>query len=161
MNKPPVGFVTGRAAELVQNANSTLPPNIPAFNPHADSPVPKGQRTPGIDHTKSAKVTRQEVGIGAGAAQRAPNAGGFGRPTNFVNPQQDANRRIGMPGAAQSPMANRSAYKPPGMVTGMKRMPLTDVSNKGDGAVGDGHDVKRMKISGGMENHGPNAAGSG
>jgi len=156
MNKPAVGFVTSRAAGLVQNAEGApggLPPNVPAFNPHAESPLPKGLRTPGIDHTKSTKVTRQEVGIGSGPGQAKSNPATFNRP-NFINPQQDVNRRIGMPTTGQSPMANRSAYKPPGMVTGAKRQPLTDVSNKGTEANGrENHDAKRMKMDGpGMEN---------
>ena len=46
-----------------------------------------------------------------------------------------------MPGAhAMSPLANRGAYKPPGMVTGVKRerMPLADVSNGNSNSNGGG-----------------------
>ncbi|KAF2204713.1 alpha/beta-hydrolase [Delitschia confertaspora ATCC 74209] len=154
-NKPPVGvgFVTSRAAEMVQkvdNPNGTLPPNVPAFNPHAESPIPKEKRTPGIDHTKSIKVTREEVGarsLGSQQQQQRPNGAPFARP-NFINPQQDANRRIGMPGGAMSPLANRGAYKPPGMVNGIKRPPLTDVSNKGTESGAVEPDAKRVKVNG-------------
>ncbi|KAF2690754.1 hypothetical protein K458DRAFT_398746 [Lentithecium fluviatile CBS 122367] len=186
----PTGFVTSRAATLVQNPDAaTSLTNFPAFNPNVDSPVPKEKRTPGIDHTSSRPIKRQEIGAGqqpppAGAPPPAnPGGGGgfnkpgaaFARPsnTNFVNPQQDLNRRIGMPGggAAMSPTINRGAYKPP-----MKRPPLQDVSNsRGAGAVAGKSglvgepEAKRQRVegpvgggegTGGVENAAPAAVGS-
>ncbi|KAF2184470.1 hypothetical protein K469DRAFT_709240 [Zopfia rhizophila CBS 207.26] len=155
IHRPPVGFVTSRAAELMQNSENPtggLPPNLPAFNPHTESPLLKEQRTPGIDHTRSMKVTRDEVRAGGPQQpqQQRPMNGGHphSRP-NFVNPQADANRRIGMPIGGASPLANRGAYKPPGMVSGVKRPPLAGVSNKGnDGVVAEGPDAKRTRIEG-------------
>lgn len=85
------------------------------------------------------------------AATGAPN----GPPirTNFVNPQADLNRRIGMPGGGvPSPLANRSAYKPPGPMKrpidaggGAVRPPLADVSNVQLDGGGAG-DFKRARI---------------
>ena len=158
-NRPPVGFVTSRAAELLQNSDTSAPPsNIPAFNPHAESPLPKEQRTPGLDHTRSVPVKRQENGAGAappaqGAPRAAPATGGagFGRP-------QETNRRIGMPGApsyAMSPSANRGAYKPPTFANGAgppnalkrERVALQDVSNANpNGNAAQGHETKRQRI---------------
>lgn len=60
--------------------------------------------------------------------------------TNFINPQADHNRRIGMPPAGMaSPLQNRNSYKPPTMVgkrglgseqqgLGQLRPPLGDVT---------------------------------
>lgn len=82
--------------------------------------------------------------------------------TNFVNPQADQNRRIGMPPAGMaSPLQNRNSYKPPTMVAkrglgsdlqgfghglgqGQQRPPLGDVTAGsvnvpvGEGGVGVG-----------------------
>jgi hypothetical protein len=171
----PTGFVTSRAAELVQNTESVTSNYIPAFNPHVDSPVPKEQRTPGIDHTSSRPIKRQEIGAppqpvppGPPANSTTNNGGAFNRPgpgfgragnSNFVNPQQDMNRRIGMPaggGAAMSPTPNRNAYKPP-----MKRPPLQDVSNARGGTGHTGEpEAKRQRVEGpggtvGLENKAP------
>ncbi|KAF2256591.1 recombination protein Rad52, partial [Trematosphaeria pertusa] len=163
-HRPPVGFVTSRAAELVQNSDSaTSFTHLPAFNPHADSPVPKEQRTPGVDHTRSIPIKRQEVGA---LPPPAPQLGGFNRPgggagrgnMNFVNPQQDMNRRIGMPGAnGMSPGLNRGAYKPP-----MKRPPLQDVSNQAGNLKQEGEpEAKRQRVDApGSENAGAGVVGS-
>lgn len=173
--RPTVGFVTSRAAELVQSADGATPlSNVPTFNPHVESPVPIEKRTPGFDHKRSAPVKRQEVGAppapppAAQPASSRPTNQPAGRPSNFVNPQQDVNRRIGMPGGpnyAMSPSANRGAYKPPtfanGAAGGIKRErpPLQDVSNQGtNGVTSEGGDPKRQKVepntttTGGMEN---------
>jgi len=164
--RAPVGFVTSRSAELLQKSDGSAPINgLPTFDPNVESPVPKDKRTPGIDHRRSVAVKRQEVGAPAApppAAQpansRAAGPGSGPRPTNFVNPQQDLNRRIGMPGApnyAMSPSANRgSAYKPPsfanGAAAGVKRErpPLQDVSNQGSNGhpSSDGPDTKRQRV---------------
>ncbi|KAF2266716.1 hypothetical protein CC78DRAFT_566769 [Lojkania enalia] len=156
-HRPPVGFVTSRAAELLQNTDSPVPQNLPAFNPNAESPLPQEKRTPGIDHTRSMKVTRQEVQQPTVVPPQAPGqvpagqrAGAITR-TNFVNPHQDVNRRIGMPGAAMSPLANRSAYKPPNMV-GVKRPPLADVSNReGNGGIEPESKRARVEVAGAGE----------
>jgi hypothetical protein len=105
-HNPPAAFFTARAAEMVQVANATLPPDAPTFNPHAESPSIR--KTSGIDHTKSLPVNRQLLG----SQNPASNAQQTVR-TNFANPQLDATRRIGMPGNP-SPVMNRSTYKPPG-----------------------------------------------
>jgi hypothetical protein len=174
--RPHVGFVTSRAAERLQNAdgNTAMSP-LPTFNPNVESPVPKEKRTPGFDHKRSAPVKREQVGAppapppAAEPASSRTGGPGAGRPINFVNPHQDMNRRIGMPGApnyASSPSANRGAYKPPTFAAGMKRdrPPLQDVSNQGTtgGATsgGEGPDVKRQRVEAttattGVENTGP------
>jgi hypothetical protein len=168
-----VGFVTSRAAELLQTADSSTPiGNLPTFDPHAESPVPKEQRTPGFDNRRSAPVKREQVGAPPApppAAQPATSRPVAGRPSNFVNPNLDANRRIGMPGApnyAMSPSGNRGAYKPPTFAAGVKRerAPLQDVSNTGatgNAAAGtEGPDVKKQRVEAvttttGVENNGP------
>ena len=153
-HKPLVGFVTSRAAELVQRpdgAQNSAPANVPAFNPHADSAV--ARRTPGVDYTRSTKVSRQDVPKSGQPPQKPASGAPHSRP-NFVNPQQDSHRRIGMPAAAPSPMGNRTTYKPPNMIAGTKRPPLVDVSNQsGDPCGGNGPDTKRAKGDG-MENNG-------
>ncbi|KAF1970524.1 hypothetical protein BU23DRAFT_556735 [Bimuria novae-zelandiae CBS 107.79] len=161
-HRPPVGFVTSRAAELFQNPEPpTTLTNLPAFNPNVESPIPKEQRTPGLDHAASRPIKRQEVSAapppppnlgpsagGAGGGFNRPGAGPRGN-SNFVNPHQDANRRIGMPGAGTSPM-NRGQYKPP-----MKRPPLQDVSNQGAGGGGVEPEAKRQRVEApGAENAG-------
>ena len=69
--------------------------------------------------------------------------------TNFVNPSADQHRRIGMPPAGGH--NNRSAYKPPSIApggghAGLKRPPLSDVSNiqQMDGTG----DAKKAKLNG-------------
>lgn len=171
-NRPPVGFVTSRAAELLQASDTTSLNHIPAFNPHVESPIPKEQRTPGVDHARSVPIKREAVGAppapqppvqaATRPALQAATGSGFSRSTNFVNPQQDNNRRIGMPGTpnyAMSPSANRGAYKPPSFANGnvppnalkRERPVLQDVSNTGTGTVStgvvssDGPDVKKQR----------------
>lgn len=181
-NCPPVGFVTSRAADMMQNLDSTASlTNLPIFNPHAESPIPKEKRTPGIDHTRSVKITREAVGAPPppplpdqpnqpqqkppqqAQAQAQAQGNAFrpvGRPgggSNFVNPHQDVNRRIGMPAAhAMSPLANRNAYKPPGMAGGIKRPPLADVSNQGGKGESEGPpEAKKPRLeASGVENAG-------
>ncbi|KAL9092517.1 MAG: hypothetical protein Q9165_004321 [Trypethelium subeluteriae] len=160
--EPSIGFITSRAAEILTKSNT--PPTqanpVPAFNPHAESPSIR--RTSGINHAKSEPIVRKNLAAPAGQTPGPPlgplhespnNAAGANlasRPTksvgqgpaNFVNPQSDPSRRIGMPaGGAPSPLANRGGYRPPVMkrpapgseapgAEGERgRMPLTDVSN--------------------------------
>ncbi len=84
---------------------------------------------------------------------------------NFVNPQADQNRRIGMPlGGAASPLQNRNSYKPPQMKRPLEggqyhqgqqqqqqqRPPLGDVTNVPvESGTGIGGDVKRQKVGNG------------
>jgi DNA repair and recombination protein RAD52 len=167
-HEPPVGFITARIADKVQGP-TVITPNIQgmAFNPHAESPSIR--KTTGIDHRRSAPINRQVVTAGPPNVLAQPGPGNAGmmpnRPTNFVNPQADVSRRIGMPVGGQSPLANRGAYKPPGPA-GIKRglpegnstvagrLPLADMSNlqqnqpQQDGG-GDVTDAKRQKIGGG------------
>ncbi|KAL1655351.1 DNA repair protein rad52 [Didymella pomorum] len=158
-----VGFASARAAEQIQTANAAIPLNSVAFNPHAESPVPKEKRTPGLDHTRSVPVKRKDDGNapipqpqGLGRPANG-GAAGFNRPSNFVNPQQDTNRRIGMPGGganfAMSPSTNRGAYKPLSInnpaANALKRErgALQDVTNAGpNGAATEGGDAKRQRV---------------
>jgi hypothetical protein len=158
-----VGFASARAAEQIQTASSAIPLNAVAFNPHAESPVPKEKRTPGLDHTRSVPVKRKDDGNapipqpqGLGRPANG-SAAGFNRPSNFVNPQQDTNRRIGMPGGGanytMSPSANRGAYKPLSInnpaANALKRErgALQDVTNAGsNGVAAEGGDAKRQKV---------------
>jgi DNA repair and recombination protein RAD52 len=166
----PVGFITGRAAETLQKSEATNSdiPRKNAFNPHAQSPSIR--RTSGIDHNTSQKVTHIDIikaKVQQQQQQQQQQQHTTGPPSNagpnFVNPQTDPARRIGMPPVAgQSPVANRGQYKPPGpavgAVAGLKRgrdgtarQPLADVSN---GQVvqitaygtADGLDSKKVKV---------------
>jgi DNA repair and recombination protein RAD52 len=96
----PVGFFTARAAESVQNG-SNAPVKAPAFNPHLESPSIR--KTAGVDHTKTKPVGRDSIPISPSILPPRPN---------FINPQIDKNRRIGMPIGAASPLQNRGSYKP-------------------------------------------------
>ena len=119
-HNPPVGFFTARAAESVQKG-SALPSNVPIFNPHLESPSIR--KTAGIDHTKSKPVRTETIGVAAAAQppapppapQQQPAAFSMPRGSNFVNPQADMARRVGMPVGAASPLQNRGSYKPPQM----------------------------------------------
>lgn len=93
---PPTGFFTARAAESIQNAVG-MPLKAPAFNPHLESPSIR--KTAGVDHTKTKPVEKDAV--------RLPP-----RP-NFVNPQTDKARRVGMPVGTGSPLQNRNSYRAP------------------------------------------------
>lgn len=158
-HEPPVGFITARAADAVQGPTIgvPLPPNVPRFNPHAESPSIR--KTSGVNHGRSGPVSRDS--IGPAPPINPPKLQAVAAPpvrTNFINPQADANRRIGMPAAMQSPVANRSAYKPPGPA-GVKRVsdggiirpPLSDMSNMQQPQQqqqGDSADAKRQKLAG-------------
>lgn len=141
---PPVGFFTARAAESLQNGPG-LPLKAPAFNPHLESPSIR--KTAGVDHTKTKPVGREAVG--APPQPTVPRA-------NFVNPQSDKTRRVGMPMGAASPLQNRGSYKPPQMKRPVEssgpRSALGDVTNI---AADAGGDVKRQKM--GLEAQGVNS----
>ena len=108
-HEPPVGFFTARAAETLQNT-AAVPSNVPLFNPHLESPSIR--KTAGIDHTKTKPVNRETLG----APQQSTKTPVPVMRGNFVNPQADQARRIGMPGGAGSPLQNRTSYKPPQMM---------------------------------------------
>lgn len=156
----PVRFVTGRAAELLLKAEAAnrapaQPP--PAFNPHTESPSLR--RTSGIDHNTSAPVKRMVIAQATNQNGTNGNPNGAVRSTtpsapparaNFVNPQMDVNRRVGMPNAAPSPHANRQSYKPPAMkrpAEAQGRPALADMTNVPGDEQMDGADVKRAKIN--------------
>ncbi|USP76625.1 uncharacterized protein yc1106_03899 [Curvularia clavata] len=160
--RPPVGFVTSRAAELLQTAETPTLNNLPQFNPNVESPIPKDKRTPGVDHARSTPIKREAVGAPPApqpASQRpgVTSTGSFNRP-NIVNPHLDANRRIGMPSTpnfTMSPSANRGAYKPPTFANGngpngvkRERAALQDVSNMAvnGNATAEGPDAKKQKV---------------
>ena len=132
---PPIGFFTARAAESLQNG-SGLPLKVPAFNPHSESPSIR--KTAGVDHTKTKPVGREAVG--APPQPAVPRA-------NFVNPQTDKTRRVGMPIGVASPLQNRGSYKPPQMKRPVEnsgpRSALGDVTNM---VPNGGGDLKRQKI---------------
>lgn len=102
-HNPPVGFFTARAAESLQKGPA-LASNVPAFNPHLESPSIR--KTAGVDHSKTKPIRTES--IGAPPAVIPPR-------TNFVNPQADKTRRVGMPMGVASPLQNRGSYKPPQM----------------------------------------------
>ncbi|KAL8972996.1 MAG: hypothetical protein Q9183_000248 [Haloplaca sp. 2 TL-2023] len=157
----PVGFYNARAATAIQNSPG-VPPKAPSFNPHSESPSIR--KTAGIDHTKTKPVGRDLVGApappppSAGPGSMAPAS----RSNNFVNPQADKARRVGMPmAAAGSPLSNRTSYKPPQLkrpaeggasVQQHPRPALNDVtaatvnvpSNDAGGGVGG--DQKRQRV---------------
>ncbi|KAL8674251.1 MAG: hypothetical protein Q9168_001318 [Polycauliona sp. 1 TL-2023] len=143
---PPVGFFTARAAEAIQSASGPLP-QAPSFNPHLESPSIR--KTAGVDHSKTKPVARDLIG-----APPPPAVSPAGR-LNFANPQADKTRRVGMPGGAASPLANRSSYKPPqmkrpaeGNAMQQSRPALGDVTGSTVNvapSVGAGGDVKRQR----------------
>ncbi|KAL8874341.1 MAG: hypothetical protein Q9174_000292 [Haloplaca sp. 1 TL-2023] len=154
----PVGFYNARAATAIQNSPG-VPPKAPSFNPHSESPSIR--KTAGIDHTKTKPVGRDLVGAPApppppaGLGSMAPAS----RSNNFVNPQADKARRVGMPMAAGgSPLSNRTSYKPPqlkrpaegGVSAQQPRPALNDVTaatvNVPSNDIGSGGDQKRQKV---------------
>ena len=144
-HNPPLGFFTARAAESLQTG-FCIPLKAPAFDPHLESPSIR--KTAGIDHTKTKPVGREAVG----ATPQLPVA-----RANFINPQSDKTRRVGMPMGAPSPLQNRGSYKPPQMKraveNGGPRLALGDVTNVVSDAGGD---VKRQKV--GLEAQGVNSS---
>lgn len=118
----------------------------------------QGAKTNGINHSRSGPVKRQMLeqnGQDAVNGQMVSNGNRSApqvRP-NFVNPQADMHRKIGMPnGAMQSPLAGRmtTSYKAPGPAPGKRPMEsiarpaLTDMSN-GQSRV-EGPDAKRIRL---------------
>jgi DNA repair and recombination protein RAD52 len=102
--EPLVGFFSSKVADSIQN-NRLPPPNVPLFNPKAESPSIR--KTQGVDHTKTKPIHRET--LAAPTNNPMPQM-----RSNFVHPQADQTRRIGAPTSA-SPLQNRGSYKPPHM----------------------------------------------
>ncbi|KAL9640715.1 MAG: hypothetical protein Q9164_000110 [Protoblastenia rupestris] len=140
-HEPPIGFFTARAAETLQNPQSAL--KAPLFNPHLESPSIR--KTAGVDHTKTKPVNRDLVGAPTAISNPPP------RGPNFVNPQADKARKVGMPGQA-TPLQNRGSYKPPQIVkrpnADSGRLALGDVTSASVNvlAINDCADIKRQRI---------------
>ncbi|KAL8763783.1 MAG: hypothetical protein Q9184_000485 [Pyrenodesmia sp. 2 TL-2023] len=151
---PPIGFFTARVAETVQNS-SGLPLKVPSFNPHLESPSIR--KTAGVDHSKTKPVGRDIIGAPQSPAS-AMSPAPAGRP-NFINPQVDKTRRVGMPMGAASPLSNRGSYKPPQMKRGpdgnpvqqprpaLGDVPPTTLNVSSDSGAGD---VKRQRTGASM-----------
>uniref|UniRef100_L2FUQ9 RAD52 homolog n=1 Tax=Colletotrichum fructicola (strain Nara gc5) TaxID=1213859 RepID=L2FUQ9_COLFN len=151
----------------LQGNNTDAPLMMPAgqqaFNPKAESPSIR--KTPGIDHNSSKPLSRNGTHVPPTSTQQAETpAKGSGftpvRPAGASpapNPQFSQARRIGAPGGAGSPLANRGSYRPPTMKRplqqdgGAGRPALADVSNNGGVSTasggGPGLDPKRQKMS--------------
>lgn len=154
---PGQGFFSARAAANVPEGTNIEPlptnvSNLAAFNPRAESPSIR--KTPGVDHTKTKPLTRdmKHVPGSTQAAISAVAAGPLARP-NVLNPQLDATRRIGAPGAS-SPLSNRGGYRPPtvkrpldGNLYPPSRVPLNDLPANGTVATGDGSGLKRQRLN--------------
>jgi DNA repair and recombination protein RAD52 len=130
------------------------------FNPQAPF---HSQTTNSVNYSRSAPIKRQHVGQAPPPAINS-NITPQNRP-NFVNPQADSSRKIGMPsGGVPSPLSNRTSYKPPGPAIGkrnaeaMNRSPLSDVSNIQNAS--DGSELKRQRIEdNGKATNSPNSNG--
>jgi DNA repair and recombination protein RAD52 len=150
------GFFSARAATMLPELRDTdgpppaFPGNLPAFNPHAESPSIR--KTPGINHNQTMPLTKELKHV-PGSTQTGAAATSGSTRTNIVNPQLDTARRIGAPGSP-SPMANRNLYKPPTMKRpyqgqGPARSPLGDIPTNETLQVTDGGgDMKRARLNG-------------
>ncbi|KAI8183190.1 putative dna repair and recombination protein rhm52 protein [Colletotrichum sp. SAR 10_75] len=167
----PIAFFSARAVQQIpdsalQGTNTDTPLMMPAgqqaFNPKAESPSIR--KTPGIDHNSSKPLSRNGTHVPPTSTQAETPAKGSGftpvRPAGAgpaPNPQFSQARRIGAPGGAGSPLANRGSYRPPTMKRplqqdgGAGRPALADVSNNGGVSTvsggGPGLDPKRQKMS--------------
>lgn len=146
----PVGFVTARAAETLNQPADARPPTAHglAFNPHAESPSIR--RTQGVNPGRSAPIKRQQLGAVVNAPQGPSNGANSNAAqvrTDFVNPSADLSRRIGAPMQMGN---NRGAYKPPTAVKrsapgdASARSPLADVSNMQQ--VGGAPEAKKTRL---------------
>jgi DNA repair and recombination protein RAD52 len=144
------GFFSARAAAMLPEGQTAEGPpapilnHLPAFNLHAESPSIR--KTPGVDHKSSKPLTRDLKHV-PGSTQTVTASP---KPTNIVNPQLDATRRIGAPGGF-SPMSNRGSFKQPlkrNIDTGVNRTPLTDLPANGALGADGGGDAKRQRING-------------
>ncbi|KAF4983852.1 hypothetical protein FZEAL_833 [Fusarium zealandicum] len=170
-----VGFFSAKAVNQLpestlqgsNNARLAVPQGQQAFNPKAESPSIR--KTPGIDHSSSKPVAKsgQHVAPTSSQSQAAPNSNTSTftpvRPSmpssqsargNVVNPSLDQTRRIGVPGGAGSPLANRGSYRPLTQKRSLPadgRAPLADLTANGTGQTGptpaNGVDIKRQKLA--------------
>jgi len=129
----PMGFYHAKASEVIDTENGV--PIVSALVPF-DTHAPITARSPHVSHNVSRPVRRQVVGQTLPNGSNRAGSPTPNRPTNFVNPQADPNRRVGVPmNRAPSPLSNKTTYKPPGMsgvkrpADGPARSPLSDVSN--------------------------------
>ncbi|RFU25321.1 hypothetical protein B7463_g11014, partial [Scytalidium lignicola] len=153
---PGAGFFSARAAanltESSSGNNDTAPKiptaNLPAFNPHAESPSIR--KTPGVDHNTSKPIGKDLLS----RPSQTPSGTIPPRP-NIFNPQLDTNRKIGVPGSP-SVLTNRGQYRPPtfkrpiestNSTSNSNRTPLVDLPTNGM-IVDGGGDVKRQKVNG-------------
>jgi DNA repair and recombination protein RAD52 len=158
---PGKGFYSARAATMVSEIASAdavttnNPTNLPAFNPHLESPSIR--KTPGVDHKSSKPLTKDLKHVpGSSQSSAAPSVRpGMGRGS-ILNPQVDSARQIGAPGMrAMSPMQNRGSYKPPTIKRpldaegGVNRTPLANLPANGPVVAGDesGGDLKRQRTN--------------
>ena len=137
----PVGFFTAKAAESLQNGRGLLA-MAPVFNPHLESPSIR--KTAGVDHTKTKPIGREDISH--------PLAVPAANWSNFVNPQTDKTRRLGMPAGGQSPLQNKGSYKPPQMKrpadATVMRSALSDMTAASINVGSDESEgVKRQKLS--------------
>ena len=144
-HEPPIGFFTARAAESLQGGPGSST-KASAFNPHLESPSIR--KTAGVDHSKTKPVGREAIG-----SSMSPTIS----RANFVNPQTDKARRLGMPGGGASPLQNRGSYKPPSMKRPVEpndaRAALGDVTAASlNRTSDDGSDVKRQRVDGDVRN---------
>lgn len=149
------GFFSARAITMLPEVRDgdglppALPGNLPAFNPHAESPSIR--KTPGIDHNKTLPLTKELKHVPGSTQTGAAVVSGSMR-MNIVNPQLDATRKIGAPGSP-SPMANRGMYRPPTMkrphqAPNPTRPPLGDLpTNETIHATDGGGDMKRPRLN--------------
>ncbi|KAF4467331.1 DNA repair and recombination RAD52 [Fusarium albosuccineum] len=172
-----VGFFSAKAVNQLSestlqgsnNARLAIPQGQQAFNPKAESPSIR--KTPGIDHNSSKPVAKNGQHVAPTSSQSqvraAPhsNTSSFtpvrpsipssqGSRGNVVNPSLDQTRRIGAPGGAGSPLANRGSYRPPAMKRPPPadgRPPLADLPSNGSGpngpATANGLEAKRQKMA--------------
>lgn len=152
----PIGFVSGKAVAAPQAVANA------AFNPHAESPSIR--RTQGVNPGTSAPIRRTQIAgaqqtsaptlppTGAAALQNGAAAttngfNGASRPTsaNYINPQADMSRRIGMPQQGRSGFQHAGGYKPP---TAVKRAAMADVTNThmANGQMDGAGDSKKQKL---------------
>ncbi|KAJ9642334.1 DNA repair protein rad52 [Coniosporium tulheliwenetii] len=165
-NAPPIGFITGRAAELLQKTEANgpvpIPPNVPAFNPHAESPSLR--RTSGINHKTSAPVPRDIAKLGAAVLINATIQQDGGQPKPLAPFQTPARRLVVALAMADRDAGRRRAEsasesdivqaagacgrkRPPEVMAGA-RPPLADVSNLPADGGGGGVEAKRARVEG-------------
>jgi len=149
------GFFSARAAAALLPSDHTttdpsappprIPNNLPAFDPHAESPSIR--KTPGVDHRVSKPLAKDGKHVPASSQAAAGGAAGglgAGGSRGLMDAQH---RRIGAPNSPSPMMANKNSYKPPTMKRPVEqtRTPLLDLpANEGVSGRGD---AKRPRLS--------------